>query len=68
MILTPMHDAISVPVPPVEHVRDRTGVGDGFLAGYLASRRAGADPVSATNAGHRVAARVLANLGPTSST
>ena len=56
----------SVPVPPVEGVRDHTGVGDGFLAGYLASRRTGADPASATNAGHRVAGRVLTHLGPTS--
>ncbi len=66
LVLRSTDDSVSVPVPPVEHVRDRTGVGDGFLAGYLASRRTGADPVSATNAGHRVAARVLGNLGPTS--
>lgn len=55
----------SVEVPPVTHIRDRTGVGDGFIAGCLASIRAGADPVSATYAGHRTAARVLAQLGPT---
>ena len=59
-------DSASIPVAPVEKVRDRTGAGDGFLAGYLASRRTGADPLSATNAGHRVAARVLRHLGPTS--
>jgi len=57
--------AESVSVPPIDRVRDRTGAGDGFLAGFLASRRLGADAVSACHAGHRVAARVLANLGPT---
>lgn len=55
----------SVEVPPVDLVRDRTGVGDGFLAGFLASRRTDGDPVAATHAGHRVAARVLGCLGPT---
>ena len=55
----------TVEVPPVTEIRDRTGVGDGFIAGYLASSRAGADPVSATHAGHRTAARVLSQLGPT---
>ncbi|MDG1878543.1 MAG: carbohydrate kinase family protein [Acidimicrobiales bacterium] len=55
----------SVPVSPIDKIRDRTGTGDGFLAGFLASRRTGADAVSACHAGHRVAARVLQNVGPT---
>jgi len=55
----------AVEVPPVDEPIDRTGVGDGFLAGFLTSRRNGADPVAATHAGHRVAARVLRQLGPT---
>jgi sugar/nucleoside kinase (ribokinase family) len=54
-----------VEVPPVDDIIDRTGVGDGFLAGFLASRRHGADPVSAAHAGHRAAAKVLLQLGPT---
>lgn len=58
--------ATSVEVPPLENVLDRTGVGDGFIAGFLRSRAAGADPASATHAGHRVAARVLGLFGPTS--
>lgn len=65
LAIPPHGEAVSVPVPPIESLRDRTGAGDGFLVGFLASRRTGADPVSATNAGHRVAARVLRNLGPT---
>jgi len=60
-------DAVSVEVRPIEHVRDLTGAGDGFIAGYIASRSTGADAASATNAGHRVAAKVIANLGPTAS-
>lgn len=65
LVLDAAGGAESVPVPPLEKIRDRTGAGDGFLAGYLASRRTGADPLSACHAGHRVAARVLQNLGPT---
>ncbi len=55
-----------VTVSRVESIRDRTGVGDGFTAGYLEARRAGADPVAAVETGHRVAALVLKSLGPTS--
>ena len=65
LVLTPKGDADSIPVPPIDTLRDRTGAGDAFLAGFLASGRTGADPVSATHAGHRIAARVLRNLGPT---
>jgi len=57
--------ASAVSVTPVDPIRDRTGAGDGFLAGFLASRRTGADAKSAVLAGHRVAARVLQHLGPT---
>ncbi len=64
LVLTDSVDR-AVPVRPVERIRDRTGVGDAFAAGYLASRRRGADPVSAVDQGHRVAARCLARLGPT---
>lgn len=58
--------ASSVEVPPIDDVLDRTGVGDGFIAGFLRSRRSGADPASAAHAGHRVSASVLRNFGPTS--
>lgn len=58
-------DARAVEVPPVADILDRTGVGDGFTAGFLHSRRNGADAVAAAHAGHRCAARVLGSLGPT---
>jgi sugar/nucleoside kinase (ribokinase family) len=58
-------EARSVEVTPVEDLLDRTGAGDGFLAGFLRSRASGADAVAATHAGHRTAASVLRNLGPT---
>ena len=52
------------PTPPATVV-DRTGRQDGFVAGYLMSRRAGAAPVAAVDAAHRVMALVLARVGPT---
>lgn len=57
-------EAVGVPRPGRMH--DRTGVGDGFIAGFMASAKTGANAVSATHAGHRLAQKVLANLGPTS--
>ena len=50
---------------PVVTVVDRTGAQDGFVAGYLMSRRAGAAPIAAVDAAHRVVALVMARLGPT---
>lgn len=46
-------------------VVDRTGAEDGFVAGYLMSRRAGAAPGPAVDAAHRVMSLVLARVGPT---
>ncbi|MEV0536628.1 PfkB family carbohydrate kinase [Kitasatospora sp. NPDC050463] len=53
----------SVPVPPVDEVRDLTGAGDAFAAGFLAGYLAGVDLREATVRGHRCAARVLASPG-----
>ena len=45
-----------VPAQLVPDVRDTTGAGDAFAAGLLLSLAAGADALTATDAGHRVAA------------
>ncbi|WP_353813237.1 carbohydrate kinase family protein [Agromyces sp. SYSU T00266] len=52
-----------VPVPPVADVRDLTGAGDAFAAGYVAAALAGADATSACVAGHALAASVIASPG-----
>jgi sugar/nucleoside kinase (ribokinase family) len=55
--------AARVPVAPVAHVRDLTGAGDAFAAGYLAAALGGADAAAACRAGHRLAASVIASPG-----
>jgi sugar/nucleoside kinase (ribokinase family) len=64
---TEIHGAVSaaVPVAPVGEVRDTTGAGDAFTAGFLAAVLAGAEPVEATGAGHTLAGQVLSNPGAT---
>ncbi|MFJ9951888.1 carbohydrate kinase family protein [Kitasatospora sp. NPDC091207] len=51
----------AVPVPPVGEVRDLTGAGDAFAAGFLAAHLSGAGPREAAERGHRCAAKVLAS-------
>jgi len=50
---------LEVPALDVPDVRDTTGAGDAFAAGLLLALAEGADAVTATRAGHRVAAEAV---------
>jgi sugar/nucleoside kinase (ribokinase family) len=55
----------TVPVRPVDEVRDTTGAGDAFAAGFLSAVLDDADVVEAVTAGHTLARRVLREPGAT---
>jgi sugar/nucleoside kinase (ribokinase family) len=55
----------TVAVPPVGEVRDTTGAGDAFAAGFLSAVLDQADVVEAIAAGHHLASRVLSQPGAT---
>jgi sugar/nucleoside kinase (ribokinase family) len=52
-------ETMEVPAVPFERVRDTTGAGDAFAAGFLLALVDGADPVDAVRRAHQVAATSL---------
>jgi 2-dehydro-3-deoxygluconokinase len=53
----------AVLTPPVTAIRDTTGAGDAFNAGYLAARLVGQDPQGAIASGQMLAGEVLKHPG-----
>ncbi len=53
----------TLPTPEVKGIRDTTGAGDGFNAGYLSARLLGQTPQMAVLAGQRFSAEVIQHLG-----
>lgn len=61
----PGGDRIVVPVPPVTDIRDLTGAGDAFAAGFLQTYLRTKDLHDACVGGHAAAAQVLSSPGAT---
>jgi sugar/nucleoside kinase (ribokinase family) len=57
------HAVVRAAAPEVEHVVDSTGAGDAFAAGWLAARRAGADPQTALSAACALGSRAVSRAG-----
>jgi sugar/nucleoside kinase (ribokinase family) len=66
IVTLPGEVARVVPVPEAPPVRDSTGAGDAFAAGFLSAHVHGAGPVEAATAGHALARSVLFSPGATS--
>ena len=63
IVLQPDGTRLLVSVPPVPEVRDLTGAGDAFAAGFLSTFLTTRDLEAACVGGHAAAARVLASPG-----
>lgn len=66
-VLRPDEEALTVDVTPVPGVRDTTGAGDAFAAGWLSAMLSGADGVACVEQGHVLARQVLLCPGAGSS-
>ena len=53
----------TLPTPEVQGIRDTTGAGDGFNAGYLSARLLGKTPEEAVTAGQRFSGEVIRHFG-----
>jgi sugar/nucleoside kinase (ribokinase family) len=62
-ILAAGNKSATVRPAPADEVRDTTGAGDAFAAGFLAAVLDSAEPVEAVEAGHGLARRVLTQPG-----
>jgi sugar/nucleoside kinase (ribokinase family) len=63
LVRAPDGTRVAVPVTVVDDVRDATGAGDAFAAGFLGARLAGDGIAQAVGAGHALAAAVLRSPG-----
>ena len=59
LVMQPGCATDSVATPPIGQVRDTTGAGDAFAAGFLAAFAAGESAAAATRAAHGFAARAI---------
>ncbi len=62
-VLLPDGGRVSFPVEPVEGVRDSTGAGDAFAAGWLSAMMEGRDLAARVERAHALARSVLASPG-----
>jgi sugar/nucleoside kinase (ribokinase family) len=63
IVRAPDGERTAVPVTVVDHVRDATGAGDAFAAGFLSARLDGRQVIEAVEKGHVLARAVLGSPG-----